>query len=263
MARTRKITVATAAVVLTTSALTTPAAAAKPPRCPLIFGHGGYPDNPGASLKDRIRQANNPSAVRHMRRSGAQGVEADVQLTKHGTKAVMWHNTTTNGLTGPRRAITDLWWSTGDGNLRSRRISRGPYKGEKVYTLRAWLQHVASVRMIALLEVKPQAKRVLASKAHSAAAWRELSYPLLERQDLQPIMVYSTDPWIQNQLAKRHPSLLKGEHARWTDSVVWDEPPPGWKGNTHRWQSILKLRPISIMTNYPLEYRRWLEGRCD
>ncbi|MEV4100331.1 glycerophosphodiester phosphodiesterase family protein [Nonomuraea sp. NPDC049649] len=264
MARTNSRIAVTTAATLAVSVLTAPAptAAVQKQRCPLIFGHGGYPKGPDATVKDRIRQANNPSALRDMRRWGADGVEADVQLTKRGTKAVMWHNTTTNGLNGPRRAITDLYWKTGPGALKFRRISRGPYKGERVYTLRSWLDYAAKLRLIVLLEVKPMAKRILASKTYGKEAWRQLSGPILERQNDQPIMVYSFDPWIQEQLSKRHPSLLKDGHARWTDGVSWDEPPPGWKGNTTRWQSIFKLRPFSVMTNYPKQYRRWMERRC-
>ncbi|MDA0633542.1 hypothetical protein OUY22_08940 [Nonomuraea sp. MCN248] len=251
----------TVVAVLAASASTVPAAAAPRWRCPLIFGHGGYPKDPGATRKDRIRQANNPSAVRDLRRAGSDGVEADVQLTRNGTKAVMWHNTTTNGLTGRPRAITDLWWSNGPDSLKNRRIARGPYRGERVYTLNEWLSYAASTRTVALLEIKAEARRILAGR-HAAAGWREISGPILKRRNAQPIMVYSRDAWIQHELARRLPSLLKGSHARWTDSVVWDEPPPGWTGNVSRWQSILKLRPLSVMTNYPGQYRRWMAGRC-
>lgn len=251
-----------AAAVLAAGALAAPASARTAPSCPLVFGHGGYPANPGATAKDRIRQANNPSAVDDMKAWGADGVEADVQLTREGTKAVMWHNVTTNGLTGPNRPITGIWWTAGSDNLKARRIARGPYQGEKVYTLREWLDHVRDAGLIALLEIKPQTRAILADPAYSSAGWRELSGPILERQSRQRILVYSTDPWVQAELARRHPSLLKGSAARWTDSVVWDEPPPSWTGNTVRWQSILKLNPPSVMTNYPAEYRRWLRGRC-
>ncbi|MFG1943860.1 glycerophosphodiester phosphodiesterase [Nonomuraea sp. NPDC048826] len=250
------------AVMAGTALTATAASAAKARRCPVVFGHGGYPEGPDASRKDRIRQANNPSAVKDMRRAGADGVEADVQLTRHGTKAVMWHNTTTNGLTGPRRAITDLWWKTGPDNLRDRRISRGPYKGERVYTLREWLDHARASRSFVLLEIKYQAREILASRQYGEAGWREISGPIRERQHRQPIMVYSTDPWIQSELERRHPELIKGPEARWTDGVAWDEPPPSWRGNQTRWQSILKLRPLSVMTNYPGAYRRWVAERC-
>ncbi|WP_336204268.1 glycerophosphodiester phosphodiesterase [Nonomuraea sp. LPB2021202275-12-8] len=230
--------------------------------CPLVFGHGGYPKDPGATTKDQIRQANNPRAVNDMRAWGADGVEADVQLTRNGTKAVMWHNITTNGLTGGNRKITDLWWTAGADNLSARRISRGPYSGERVHTLREWLDHVRFTGLIALLEIKPQARAALSSAAHGAAAWREISAPILERQASQRIMVYSTDAWIQGELDRRHPALLKGPAARWADSAAWDEPAPDWSLNVARWQSVLGQAPPSVMTNYTADYRRWLSGRC-
>jgi glycerophosphoryl diester phosphodiesterase len=263
MARTSIGIVVTATAFLAASVLYAPGAAGarKALRCPLIFGHGGYPKGPDATRKDRIRQANNPTAVDHLRAMGADGVEADVQLTRNGSKAVMWHNHTTNGLTGPRRRITDLRWSTGPGSLSSRRVARGPYEGERVYTLREWLAHAAATHTLVLLEIKPQAKRILGSKAHAAAGWRQIVGPIRER-DGRDVMVYSTDPWIQDQLARRLPDHLRGPHARWTDGVDWDEPPPSWEGNIPRWTSILKLHPVSVMTNYPAEYRLWLADRC-
>ncbi|MFD0663554.1 hypothetical protein [Thermocatellispora tengchongensis] len=82
--------------------------------------------------------------------------------------------------------------------------------------------------LIALLEIKPRSRSVLADPALGARAWREISDPIRDRQDEQRIMVYSQDPWIQRELAARHPALLRGSAARWTDSVAWDEPvPPG------------------------------------
>ena len=237
-----------------------PAAERRP--CPLVFGHGGYPGRPGATVKDRIRQPNHPRGLADHRRWGADGVEADVQLTRHGTKAVMWHNTTTNGLTGPRRRITELRWSTGPGNLRSRRISRGPYRGERVYTLRQWLDHARRLGLIALLEIKGEAKRILRDPAHAARGWREISRPIRERQRLQRILVYSRDPWIQRRLAERHPDILRGSAVVWTDGVRWDEPPPFWVANVPRWEAVLAKRPYGVLTNYPKQYRRWLTGEC-
>ncbi|WP_049569145.1 glycerophosphodiester phosphodiesterase [Nonomuraea sp. SBT364] len=249
----------TVAVLAATALAPAAAATGRPPACPLVFGHGGYPKNPGAAAKDLIRQPNHPSGVEDMRARGADGVEADVQLTRDGTKAVMWHNTTTNGLTGPNRKITDLWWAAGDGDLSSRRISRGPYTGERVHTLSEWLDHARAAGLIALLEVKRQAKPIL---ERSGEAWHELSGPILERQDTQRILLYSTDPWIQGELAERHPGLLRGSAVRWTDGVGWDEPPPGWRAQTPRWTKTLSRRPAGVLTDYPADYRRWLAGRC-
>lgn len=262
----RMTTTAAAVAVLTVSTLVTipsaSAATATLPSCPLVFGHGGYPKEPNAWRKDRIRQPNHPRGLDDQKAWGADGVEGDVQLTRNGTKAVMWHNTSTNGLTGPKKNITDIWWTAGSTNLRDRRIARGPYAGERVYTLRQWLDHVRARGLIALLEIKPETKRILADPAHSAAAWREISDPIKERQGSQRILVYSTDPWIQQQLARRHPKLVKGSAARWTDSVAWDEPPPSWRGNVSRWRAVLNQGAKSVMTNYPKEYRAWLSGKC-
>ncbi|MEU4575488.1 glycerophosphodiester phosphodiesterase family protein [Nonomuraea sp. NPDC023979] len=252
------LAVAVAVTELAATALV-PAAAGRLPGCPLVFGHGGYPKNPGASAKDLIRQPNHPTGIEHMRAEGADGLEADVQLTRDGTQAVMWHNTTTNGLTGPNREITDLWWADDDGGLRSRRVSRGPYAGERVHTLGSWLDHAAAAGLIALLEIKRQARPVL---RRSEEAWQELSGPILERQDTQRILLYSADPWIQRELATRHPGLLRGEAVRWTDGVPWDEPPPGWRAQVPRWTKILKRGPAGVLTDYPADYRRWLAGKC-
>ncbi|MFF3668482.1 glycerophosphodiester phosphodiesterase [Microtetraspora malaysiensis] len=241
-----------------------PAGTAALPKCPLVFGHGGYPEGANGWAKDQVRQPNNLRGVDNQKAWGADGVEADVQLTREGTKAVMWHNnnTTTSGLTGGQQKITDIWWANGAGNLSSRRIDRGPYKGEQVYSLRQWLDHVRSQGLIALLEIKPETKSILSDSRYAAKAWKEISDPIAERQGWQRIMVYSTDSWIQGELAKRHPTLLKGAAARWTDSVRWNEPVPSWSGNVSQWAAVLAHAPQSVMTNYTREYRAWLRGRC-
>ncbi|WP_223167860.1 glycerophosphodiester phosphodiesterase [Nonomuraea sp. SYSU D8015] len=240
----------------------TPAEAARLAACPLVFGHGGYPTGANAWSKDQVRQPNHPRGVNDQKTWGADGVEGDVQLTRNGTKAVMWHNTSTNGLTGEKQNITDIWWTAGAHNLQDRRIARGPYKGEQVYTLRQWLDHVKSRGLIALVEVKPETRSILSDPAYAAQAWKEISDPIKERQGAQQIMVYSQDAWIQGQLAERHPGLLKGSAARWTDGVAWDEPAPAWTGNTRQWQAVLDQAPKSVMTNYTKEYRAWLAGKC-
>nr|WP_055503389.1 glycerophosphodiester phosphodiesterase family protein [Nonomuraea pusilla] len=270
---TRKTAAVTPAAVLAAVLLagTAPAAAAaesgarearRTPACPLVFGHGGYPTGPDAWARDQVRQPNHPRGVDDQKARGADGVEGDVQLTREGTKAVMWHNTSTHGLTGVKKNITDIWWTAGGDNLRDRRIDRGPYKGQGVYSLRQWLDHVRSRGLVALLEVKPETKPILSNPAYAARAWKEISGPLLERQASQRILVYSQDPWIQAELGRRHPALLKGSAARWTDGVAWEEPPPSWKGNTAQWQAVLGAGPRSVMTNYTKEYRAWLAGRC-
>ncbi|MEV5323178.1 glycerophosphodiester phosphodiesterase family protein [Nonomuraea fastidiosa] len=263
------MTIMKKAALLTTLAalgttLAAPAAHARPAAvaCPEVFGHGGYPTGPNPWDRDQIRQPNHARGIDDQKAWGADGVEGDVQVTRQGTKAVMWHNTTTNGLTGTRKNITDLWWAAGSDNLRDRSISRGPYKGQKVHTLRQWLDHVKSRGMIALLEIKPEARPVLSDPTYGAQAWKEVSDPIKERQASMRILVYSNDSWIQSELAKRHPGLLKGSQARWTDSVGWEEPPPSWTGNTARWTEVLAQAPKSVMTNYTKEYRAWLQGKC-
>ncbi|MEW1724443.1 hypothetical protein [Streptomyces sp. NPDC093109] len=56
-----------------------------------------------------------------------------------GGAAGQRRTTTTNGLTGTRVPITELWWATGSDQLKDRTISRGPYTGTTVYTFREWL----------------------------------------------------------------------------------------------------------------------------
>jgi hypothetical protein len=69
------------------------------PVCPEVYGHGGYPASGDTVALDRVRQPNHPRGLAAQRGWGADGVEADVQFTRDGTKAVMWHNTTTGKLT--------------------------------------------------------------------------------------------------------------------------------------------------------------------
>ena len=118
--------------------------------CPVIVSHGGYPTGPDAWDRDQLRAPNNFTAVDSLIGQGAGGFEADVQLTKvavgsDGTvsgKAVMWHNTSTHGLDGVRKNITDVYWSSGSDKLQGRTLQWGPYKGDTVYSLRQWLDHV-------------------------------------------------------------------------------------------------------------------------
>ncbi|WP_240971656.1 MULTISPECIES: glycerophosphodiester phosphodiesterase family protein [Microbispora] len=250
------------ALVVAMTATPALAQAEEPPPCPLVIGHGGYPKSTGAKAKDLIRQPNVLRAVDDQASWGADGVEADVQLTRRGTKAVMWHNRTTNGLTGPLQEIREIGWAEGPGNLRDRRIARGPYAGERVPTLREWLDHVRARGLLALLEIKKSVAPVLADPVHGAAAWREIIDPIVERQDAQPILVYSRDKWIKAELAERLPDHLRGSAAKWTDGVKWDEPPPPWQLNEPRWQAVLDEAANSVMTSHTADYRAWLDGRC-
>ncbi|WP_182905050.1 glycerophosphodiester phosphodiesterase family protein [Microbispora sp. H13382] len=250
------------ALTLAVAVLAAPAPPTDLPPCPLVFGHGGYPKSAGAKAKDAIRQPNVLRAVDDQWSWGADGVEADVQLTRRGAKAVMWHNRTTNGLTGPRQEIRETWWADGPGDLRDRRVARGPYAGEPVPTLREWLDHVRARGLVALLEIKKSAAPVLADPAYGPSAWREIVDPVVERQHAQPILVYSRDQWIKAKLADRLPGHLRGSAAKWTDGVAWDEPPPPWQLNAPRWQAVFDEAPTSVMTSHTPDYRAWLDGRC-
>ena len=57
--------------------------------CPKVFVHGGYPSGAKPWERDQVRQSNHPRGLAYAKNLGAAGVEADVQLTKDGTKAVM------------------------------------------------------------------------------------------------------------------------------------------------------------------------------
>jgi glycerophosphoryl diester phosphodiesterase len=245
-------------------------AAALPP-CPQIFGHGGYPSGAkGADTwnRDQVRQPNHPTGIQQQKTWGAVGVEADVQLTKNGTKAVMWHNASTWGLDGAKRSISDIWWATGSDKLQGRHINRGVYVGETVYTLREWLGSMASKRMIALLEIKPEARQSLFSGDSSirSRAWAEILNPIKERYRSQEIMIYSHDTAIWAELQKRVNaqglSAVLRNRPTWTDAAEWEEPPPAWKENVSRWQQVLSQGPKRVATTYTNDYRKWLVGKC-
>ncbi|MEV1199928.1 hypothetical protein AB0J07_07960, partial [Microbispora rosea] len=122
--------------------------------------------------------------------------------------------------------------------------------------------HVRALGLLALLEIKKAAAPVLADPAYGEAAWREIIDPIVERQDAQPILVYSRDKWIKAELADRLPEHLRGSAAKWTDGVQWDEPPPPWQLNEPQWQAVLDQAPNSVMTSHTADYRAWLGGRC-
>ncbi|MGW0432368.1 glycerophosphodiester phosphodiesterase family protein [Micromonospora sp. NPDC003197] len=252
--------------LLTVVTPATPAAAL--PACPQIFGHGGYPTQANPWDRDQVRQPNHPRGLTAQKSWGASGVEADLQLTKNGTKAVMWHNTTTNGLTGTRKAITELWWATGSDMLKGRTISRGPYTGETVYTFREWLDAARARQMIALVEVKGEAKQSLlnADSTIKAAAWKEVIDPIKERIAGQEIMIYTHDTALKPELESRITAAGLGatltNRPTWVDSVGWEEPPPAASGNYTKWQSTLNQGPKRIATSWTKDYKTWLAGKC-
>ncbi|EYT81608.1 hypothetical protein CF54_18550, partial [Streptomyces sp. Tu 6176] len=218
-------------------------AAAALPLCPTVFGHGGYPTGADPWDRDQVRQPNHPKGLAQQKSWGAGGVEADLQLTRDGTKGVMWHNTTTNGLTGTRKPVTELWWATGADQLKGRTISRGPYKGETVYTFRAWLDDAKAKNITPLVELKGEAKQSLlnSDSAIRERAWAEVVAPMKERIAGQKIMIYTRDSALKPELDKRLKAAGLGAtltgHPSWIDSVGWEEPPPAASGNHAAWQA--------------------------
>ncbi|MFG1754383.1 glycerophosphodiester phosphodiesterase family protein [Streptosporangium sandarakinum] len=262
-----------ALVVGTTATLlpAAPAAAAALPACPLIFGHGGYPSGANGSdtwNRDQVRQPNHPTGIQQQKNWGAAGVEADLQLTRDGTKAVMWHNDSTWGLTGVKKPVNQIWWAAGDDKLQGRRINRGVYVGETVYTFREWLSAMRSRNMIALVEIKPAAKQSLfnGDAAIKSRAWSEILGPIKENYGAQEIMVYSHDSaiWaeLQSRVNAQGLSNVLRNRPVWTDSVEWEEPPPAWTGNTAKWQSVLDQGPKRVATTFTDAYHKWLKGKC-
>ncbi|MGW0067422.1 glycerophosphodiester phosphodiesterase family protein [Streptosporangium sandarakinum] len=265
--------VVAALVIGTTATLlpTAPAAAAALPSCPLIFGHGGYLSGAKGSdtwNRDQVRQPNHPTGIQQQKNWGAAGVEADLQLTRDGTKAVMWHNDSTWGLTGVKRPVNQIWWATGDDRLQGRRINRGVYVGETVYTFREWLTTMRSKNMIALVEIKAAAKQSLfnGNAAIKSRAWSEILDPIKENYRAQEIMIYSHDSaiWaeLQSRVNAQGLSNVLRNRPVWTDSVEWEEPPPAWTGNTAKWQSVLDQGPQRVATTFTDAYHKWLNGKC-
>ncbi|ADD40361.1 hypothetical protein [Stackebrandtia nassauensis] len=243
------------------------------PKCPQVFTHGGYPEvNPDGWKRDQVRQPNNPMALQAYKDMGSVGVEADIQLTKDGHKAVMWHNGSTYWLTGSHRNVNDIWWNTGPDKMSGRTIEVGPFKGETVYTLRGYLDSLYEKKMVPLLEIKPSAAQSL---LHSDAgvrdgAWKEVIDPIRERIDRQEIMIYTHDanlrPEMQARfkaagLEKAFPTAETGPV--WPDTVGWEEPPPAADGNFASWQAALDKGPNRMATDWPKEMVAWLKGKCE
>ncbi|TDE56711.1 hypothetical protein E1295_09940 [Nonomuraea mesophila] len=245
------------------------AAASRP--CPLIFGHGGYPSGARGSdtwSRDQVRQPNNPTAIRTFKSWGASGVEADLQLTRDGTKAVMWHNTSTWGLTGRKANINKLWWAAGSDRLKGRTITRGAYKGETVHTFRGWLAAMRANRMIGWVEIKPEARQSLLSRSAAVRtrAWREVLDPVRETYRTQEVILYSRNPDLQAELTRRVRAagmarVLSGRPT-WADATKWEEPPPSWRRNVGAWKRALNGGARRIATDYTPQLKKWLNGQC-
>ncbi|MEU7136597.1 glycerophosphodiester phosphodiesterase family protein [Streptomyces sp. NPDC046261] len=249
-------------------ASTPPGAVAALPACPQVFGHGGYPTGAAPWQRDRIRQPNNPRALAQQKSWGADGVEADLQLTKDGTKGVMWHNATTNGLTGTRRAVTDVRWDTGADRLKGRTITRGPYAGQTVHTFRDWLDAARAKSLIPLVELKGEAGQSLLNGDATVRerAWREVIAPVKERIAGQEIMIYTRNAALKPELARRLDAAglaaTRTRHPAWVDGVRWQEPPPAAAGNHDRWRSTLDRAPRRVATSWTKDYTNWLKGKC-
>ncbi|GAA3374951.1 hypothetical protein GCM10020367_40810 [Streptomyces sannanensis] len=266
-------TVAASVVLLLGTAQANPAGAAPLPVCPTVFGHGGYPTGANPWDRDQVRQPNHPTGLAQQKSWGADGVEADLQLTKNGTKGVMWHNTTTNGLTGTRAPITELWWATGADRLKGRTITRGPYNGETVYTFREWLDSAKAKNLIPLVELKGEAKQSLlnSDSAIRETAWNEVLAPISERMSSQKIMIYTRDAALKPELDKRIrnaglAAVLTGYPA-WVDGIGWEEPPPAASGNYESWQAALTQLGSSatstrMATSWTKDLTAWLNGKC-
>ncbi|MFI1970486.1 hypothetical protein [Streptomyces cinnamoneus] len=244
------------------------AASAALPACPQVFGHGGYPTGTDPWDRDQVRQPNNPRGLADQKRWGAAGVEGDLQLTMNGTKGVMWHNTTTNGLSGTRKAITEIWWGSGADRLQGRTITRGPYAGESVSTFREWLDHLKALKLVAFVELKGEAKQSLlhSDPAVRDSAWREVIDPIRERTASQEIMIYTRDDRLRPELDRRISAAglesTRRGHPTWVDGIGWEEPPPAASGNHPRWQSTLAQGTRRVGTSWTKDYTTWLKGKC-
>ncbi|MFL9684392.1 FG-GAP-like repeat-containing protein [Streptomyces sp. KL110A] len=238
------------------------------PYCPAVFGHGGWPTEADGWQEDQIRAANHPRGLAQEKSWGAAGVEADLRLTKNGTKAVMWHNRTTYGLTGSSAPISELTWASGSNPLNGRTITRGPYAGETVYTFREWLDSAKALGMVVLVEVKPETKEILRSSDPSVreTAWSEVLDPIKERIASQEIMIYTHDADLELDLKDRIAAAglskaLTG-HPAWYDAIGWQEPPPPASGNYAAWQRALDADVTRLATSWTPGLTNWMDGRC-
>ncbi|WP_432101911.1 FG-GAP-like repeat-containing protein [Streptomyces sp. bgisy091] len=246
------------------------------PVCPTVYGHGGYPTGKNGYERDLIRQPNHPDGLAQYKSWGAGGVEGDLQLTRDGTKGVMWHNRSTRGLTGPYvRDANTLWWATGADRLKGRTIAYGPYAGETVYTFREWLESAKSQNMAAFVELKGEAGQSLLNGSASIrdTAWHEVIDPIKERVGSQKIMIYtgSDNTELKAELEKRIKAAGLGDtltdHPRWVDTIGWEEPAPAASGNYAGWLNRLSryglpTTSVPMATTWPKELKTWLNSRC-
>ncbi|WP_327172102.1 FG-GAP-like repeat-containing protein [Streptomyces sp. NBC_01336] len=245
------------------------------PACPAVFGHGGYPDGADSYDRDQIRQPNHPTGLAQQKSWGASGVEADLRLTKDGTKAVMWHNNTTRGLTGNKFDIAEMRWATGADQLKGRKIAYGPYAGETVYTFREWLDSARSKQMAAFVELKKETKPLLlhGEESVSEAAWNEVIAPIAEKAATQRIMIYTLDDELRPELVKRVTAAGLGasleNYPHWIDDPEfhWEEPAPEASYHFAYWQYKLNkygspVNSVPMATSWTSDFTTWLNGKC-
>jgi glycerophosphoryl diester phosphodiesterase len=275
------LAIGASAIVGVTIAAASPAAAL--PNCPIIYAHGGYPaDNDWT--KDRVRQPNNPQVIDKVNSWGAQGVEGDLQLTKDGYKAVMWHNGKTTHMSGAAKPITDFYWASGADPLNGRTIDSiadFPGRGSRIYTFREWLVYLKTKNMKAVVEVKDSAHDVLFSGDATIKnrAWNEIFAPLDDSDTTREIKFTSQDATIKAELFNRLYAANLGYMADnvnrpvWPDKAPWNEGAAGtilnsdgWtpdpSGNYANWQTVLNQNPVAIATSWPKQYAAWLQGKC-
>ncbi|MET9941110.1 FG-GAP-like repeat-containing protein [Streptomyces halstedii] len=245
------------------------------PLCPTVFGHGGYPTGPDAWERDQVRQPNHPKGLAQQKSWGASGVEADLRLTRNGTKGVMWHNLSTRGLTGTKADVRDIWWATGADQLKGRTIDHGPFTGETVYTFREWLDSAKKQQMAAFVELKGENELSLlnADASIREAAWKEVIAPISERAATQKIMIYTLHDKLRPELVKRIEAAGLGatltNHPRWIDAptVRWEEPAPAASGHYATWQEKMNqyaspVTSVPMVTTWTKDFTSWLDRRC-
>ncbi|MEU9202037.1 FG-GAP-like repeat-containing protein [Streptomyces sp. NPDC048332] len=246
------------------------------PACPAVFGHGGYPHGDFSYDRDVVRQPNHPTGLAQQKSWGAMGVEADLRLTKDGTKAVMWHNETTRGLSGTKFDIAEMRWATGADQLKGRTIfARSPYAGETVHTFREWLVSAGSMQMAAFVELKKETEPLLLNGEESAreAGWNEVIAPIAEKAATQRIMIYTLDDALRPELEKRVRAAGLGasleDHPHWIDDpkFLWDEPDPGASLQFPNWQYKLNkygspVTSVPMVTSWTSDFTTWLNGKC-
>ncbi|MFE6977897.1 FG-GAP-like repeat-containing protein [Streptomyces sp. NPDC057682] len=244
--------------------------------CPTLFGHGGYPTGDNSWARDKVREPNHPKGLADQKSWGASGVEADLRLTKDGTKAVMWHNNTSRGLSGTKYDIDKMTWATGAEQLKGRTIyDASPYAGETVYTFREWLESARTQQMAAFVELKKETAPLLLNGETSAreAGWNEIIAPLKERAASQKIMIYTLNDELRPELQKRVRAAgldaMLENHPRWIDDaeVGWEEPPPAASRQFAYWQYKLNrlgspVDSVPMVTSWTSDFATWVQGKC-